>query len=43
MLFSLSSGNWASVGGDAGFLRRVQDEETEDVPAGFGSVAEGPQ
>lgn len=26
-----------------GFLRRVRDEETEDVPAGLGSVAEGPQ
>ena len=43
MLLSLSPGSWASVGADAGFLRRVRDEETEDAPAGLGSVAEGPQ
>lgn len=29
--------------GDAWFLRHVRDAETEEVPAGLGSVAEGPQ
>lgn len=37
---------WGDVGflrRDAGFLRHVRDAETEEAPAGLGSVAEGPQ